>query len=126
MNREIKFRAYDSISKMIHQWWRIKKIGISLFDLDHYTLMQYTGLKDMNGKEIYADDLLSDGEITFRVYHVNGGFVIKARAWAKDTSNPVPTDELIWQPLPDAQTRGYLEQSCKIIGNTHQNPELKP
>lgn len=122
--REIKFRAWldDEMyfSDAFHWGW----FGDCLMNDNDSVLMQYTGLKDSKGVEIYADDILSDGETSFRVYHVVGGFAIKARPWANNTNNPILSDELIWQPLPDAQTIGYLKGSCEVIGNIYENPEL--
>ncbi len=74
--------------------------------------------------EVYADDILTDGIKKFRVYHVEGGFVIKAYAWADNRKDLVLSDELIFMALSDAQTKGYVQQSCEVIGNANSNPEL--
>jgi hypothetical protein len=53
--REMKFRAWDKdtckmVDKFLPDWSSISQ--------KRYLLMQYTGLKDKNGKEIYEGDIL--------------------------------------------------------------------
>lgn len=89
-----------------------------------FVLLQYTWINDKNGKEIYTDHLLSNGELIFRVYQTYGGFIIKSWYWSENTTDLIPTDQLIFQPLSDLQTANYISESCEIIGDTYQNPEL--
>lgn len=83
--REIKFRAYDSANKVmeynvnVNQGKPVKQ-GYQWFDsgntVYHSDLMQYTGLKDRNGKEIYEGDIveteLGKGVVVFD----SGSFLI--------------------------------------------------
>lgn len=83
------------------------------------TLCQFTGLIDSNGVEIYGDDLRTDGEHMFRIYHVAGGFAMKAEFWWCDVSDLSQTDELIIMPISDPQTSGWLIESTSAVGNYH-------
>ena len=65
--REIKFRAWDKNTKIMIPWDHLVKSRISFRTFrcalvsensDNIELMQYTGLKDKNGIEIYEGDIL--------------------------------------------------------------------
>lgn len=59
MDREIKFRAWNKNRKMItgnHPIWEWG--GASRIEKRNLILMQYTGLKDKSGNEIYEGDIL--------------------------------------------------------------------
>ncbi len=58
MSREIKFRAWDKYNGKMFPDDIIQNWTVATFRWDNYMTMQYTGLKDKNGKEIYEDDLL--------------------------------------------------------------------
>jgi uncharacterized phage protein (TIGR01671 family) len=79
-------------------------------------LMQFTGLTDKNGVEIYEGDLITNGSgrIAQVVWH-----------------NPQATFDCVCKVSPKGSTpHGFTnnmwQYACEVIGNIHQNPELLP
>lgn len=58
--REIKFRAWNEKQKtMLDVFDSTKQIEFYIPLAEDWELMQYTGLKDKNGKEIYEGDIIT-------------------------------------------------------------------
>ena len=105
--RQIKFRAWDS-ETMIYSDNDIR-LGMFFESTEPMgtkelrVLMQYTGLKDKNGVEIYESDLVLDSRIDEgNIYEIKWG---NAGFYANDLE-----DEYFWDCLE------YLE----VIGNIHE------
>ena len=121
--REIKFRAWHKEKKIMGEVLGIdilhKEIFFSNEDVDCYEhtdfkdieLMQYTGLKDKNNKEIYEGDILSNGnnEKPYKVIFENGSFRAEFEGDFEEYSF-----DLI----------NIVAQGCEIVGNIYENPEL--
>ena len=109
MQREIKFRAFDG-SEII-EWNTCKDFDTpeQLFkpDMDDWIVMQYTGLKDKNGKEIYEGDITSRGVITFSRGKFQGTYYDSQGNLEEDWE-----DDL------------YKEKNIEIIGNIYENANL--
>lgn len=132
--REIKFRVW------LHRGWPGKEHEMA--EVDYYffeewgyrtseevesaghKLMQYTGLKDKNGKEIYEGDIV---EVSF--------------TWGGDYSNEpsgmeVDEYEILWGESGGFELKGGLgsvlngapigaSETIEVIGNIYESPEVK-
>ena len=122
--REIKFRAWDNNNDFMFyhndegEFSRIidgERVG-SDFDIkdllfspyDGILSMQFTGLTDKNGKEIYESDVYHQGDpnITYTVVYKGSTFIGK-----QNGSSSYAGLE-------------YWQDRIEVIGNIHENPEL--
>lgn len=114
--REVKFRVWCKEGPSMLNWdYLINEPdfvdfmkGAHIEDAYYSRLMQYTGLKDKNGKEIYEGDviLVFEWNRKYKVVFERGMF--KASG---STTFSLAT-----------ATNGEL--SCQVIGNIYENPEL--
>ena len=128
--REIKFRAWDKLDKKMINWRDTadndELLGqlIMFPDEDMFILMQYTGLKDKNGVEIYEGDILKINKITkyLKAQYDNDNFKIE---WQNDkgwwTATPINLAENGIEVCPDPEE---WTKYCEVIGNIYENPEL--
>ncbi len=112
--REIKFRAWDKSFTGRMWYWGADNAN---FDLQktlrngNLTVMQFTGLKDKNGKEIYEGDVASD---YFGVNHLV--------EWVEEEGNLKARviDRHEWPTYRHFKDLRVME----VIGNIYENPEL--
>ena len=76
MNREIKFRQYSNGHMHYGGASDGTWVGFPYVSWDKYPLMQYTGLKDKNGVEIYEGDIIEVGMTLWEVmwYHSDAAY----------------------------------------------------
>lgn len=131
--REIKFRAYDTHTKIMLPIVDIIKftksegiyitrdsaygVGINIQYQPHIELMQYTGLKDKNGKEIYEGDIIQDEVCIYEVYFQDGSFRAEV---IKVLVNNVGTQKGLNYTLEFV----LEDKKGEVIGNIYDNPEL--
>jgi uncharacterized phage protein (TIGR01671 family) len=110
MSRVIKFRAWSDIDKTMCDNGFVKHRLSALLSIKNYHVMQFTGLHDKNGAEIYEGDIVQDHIGAGVVEWHSAAFKVNYRdGWAK------------W--FYDYTLKGELE-SIEVIGNIYQNPEL--
>lgn len=120
MGREIKFRAWAHASKVMFfpetvDGWEL--CGGVPHPLPNTTIMQYTGMKDKNGKEIFEGDILSLAQCKPAEYKV----VFREGAFCLAFINGKFKDEFALD-IHYIQHSG--NQTSTIIGNIYENPEL--
>lgn len=135
MKREIKFRAWDKAKRRM---LGVEQLAfgpngelVSIYsdgpdfsndsealmgekpDLNEAVLMQYTGLHDKNGREIYEGDVLDIG-----IRNQDGKPVIAPVSYETYAAGYVLDNggNGIWQ---------RLTEDCEVIGNIFENPELQ-
>jgi uncharacterized phage protein (TIGR01671 family) len=125
MKREIKFRAYDKFNK--EMFYSDRKLRDYEFFRDFefrvdagngVELMQYTGLKDKNGKEIYEGDILTVKSKSAYKY-----ITAIELGWTDD-------NEYGWYWLNNQGTKNIvrdvdmISERYEVIGNIYENPNL--
>ena len=147
MSREIKFRAWDIENKE----WSEEVTGVTINGEPLYNgpddtypdviLMQYTGLKDKNGKEIYEGDIVRVpteinkdvfGEWSLReIKYNNGGFLSSYLTSEKGqiVRRGYTASFIIEEPNIDTKRMlwGFdpVEVSTfEVVGNVYENADL--
>ena len=124
--REIKFRAwYEPINKMffdverrhsVHWWCPKEKFAL---ERDSTEIMQFTGLKDKKGKEIYEGDVILSKYFDDRI---NEYVERKAEVIFEDGCFQVKKE--YWKPLLISIIAVEKTWTIEVIGNIYENPEL--
>ena len=132
--RDIRFRAWDNKEEWMVDDMLLSFDGeiltddvqphdtpykeIELADEGRYELMQYTGMKDVNGVEIYNGDIVHDDEVIYLV-----GFGV----FTDDNDFQEPTQGQTGFYIVDIhtdETFPFYSMRYRVIGNVYENPEL--
>ena len=128
--REIKFRVWDKETKnicevrnidFISEMVQIKyQANYGVRELENVILMQFTGLQDENGVDIYEGDIINlsyeyfdghfrDNEIVGKVYFEDSSFRMSYKKYDEIREWRIDEPEIL---------------SIEVIGNIYENPEL--
>ncbi|WP_039652393.1 YopX family protein [Clostridium tyrobutyricum] len=113
--REIKFRVWDILNKKMLEWGDIFDLPAwEIFpgtpEQRPFEVMQYTGLKDRKGKDIFEGDIVAEGTINYVVAFYAGAWRLKQNI----------DGDTWWKSL----YRYVADFRVEVIGNVYENQEL--
>lgn len=94
-------------------------IAISRETSDKVILMQSTGLRDKNDKEIFEGDIITDGHTlgVLRNHQTLGFYMVDEKGKENFLSDTVDIEGF-------EEAKEFMKNSIEIIGNIYENPEL--
>ena len=128
--KEICFRAWDKKEKKMHNVIQIlwgsepnpHPLSVDFFDsikphlFEDVELMQYTGLRDKNGKRIYEGDI-----VKFDKYE---WYRSPVRTKKDIDKLPEYYEEVTFDHIGVHISESDLNTYCEVVGNKFENPEL--
>ena len=120
MTKEIKYRAWDKINKKMLNWYEFLDTNVKdTFITPESTgliLMEYIGICDKNGKEIYRNDII-------KLKKLDKNPIIALIDWSREyLSYVLITEDVahVFENLGD-----YLDgYDLEIIGNIYEIPDF--
>ena len=126
MQRRIKFRVWDSVMSemfydselsngdllVIHIDGRLEISDDDTYKVGDFKIMQYTGLKDENGKEIYEGDIVKIEGFSPRNYLI---------VWDEDYGSWILREDV---SLMEERIRYEHFKNSLIVGNIYENSNM--
>lgn len=122
MNREIKFRAWEHDRKKMCYGY---ETYIADAEQNNYPLMQFTGLKDKNGVEIYEGDILCNEE--YQTWEWRGVVKFSHGVFGAEWLTNVKSQSMVGSWGQKHNLRGLDDDIIErliVIGNIFENPDL--
>jgi len=142
---EIKFRFWNKELKRMSKIyglgiiWESLVIEWGVFEWKNIDSLQYTGLKDSKGKEIYEEDIIQTDDFSYGIFNAVVRWNEEEGMFAIRTFSPSPKQIKMpnreWdRKHPPCGSDGCLyamwytpignQKGLEVIGNIHENPEL--
>ena len=132
--RQIKFRAWDIEAKKMILPTEICRLhfnkgicyGVLLWNGNivlKFKLLQFTGLKDKNGKEIYEGDILRRSW-DFKTPHGTHRYGSEVGDVTSDISGSWCFNNVEGLNPESSTDLWEVNKNCEVIGSIHENPEL--
>lgn len=115
--REIKFRAWNKKKKEMELLGSLSAIYAcegDCIETDNLIYLQFTGLKDKNGKEVYEGDIIRHNT------NINSPFSKKYTLVIEDLFEFFEDKGYALSELCES----YNPENLEVIGNIYENPEL--
>ena len=117
MGKVKRIRFDDDDGNMTKVLFIGKKFGANE-NIDEIELMQSTGLKDKNGKEIFEGDIITNGQnVMYMKRHNTLGFYVEEKGEVEFIAGCAVLEDF----EEDAKE---IADTLEIIGNIYENPEL--
>lgn len=123
--REIKFRAWDDLKKIMFDVWDIRFLPdgeIRINEGEYFSkdvgLLQYVGIKDRYGKEVYEGDIIrKDVEYNQRSYEAHYKVIYEYTGFYLELLNS-------YEDIKAGIIVSFPYGDFYVIGNIYENPEL--